>query len=51
LYIQEDEIWPERFDRIYCFTTIRTLRNYLDIRIIGQHLANHFASEWFIVDD
>src|SRR5215213_11371455 len=30
LNVQEDKVRPERLDRINCFTTIRTLRNYLD---------------------
>src|SRR5215213_3147716 len=51
LNVQEDEVRPERLDRIYCFTTIRTFSHYLDFRILGQHLANHLAGEWFIVDD
>jgi hypothetical protein len=51
LNIQEDEVRPLRLDRVNCFTTIHTLRNYLDFRILGQHLANHIASEWFVIDD
>src|ERR1700752_151489 len=51
LYIQKDKIGLERFDRIHRFTTIGTLRDYLVVGIIEKHLANHLASEWFIVDD
>src|ERR1043165_4002892 len=51
LNVQENDVGLVRLDRLYCLTTIRTLRNYIDVRIIFQHLANHFASEWFIVDD
>src|SRR4026209_354776 len=51
LNVQKDEVRPERLDRINSFTTIRTLRNYLDVRILSQHFANHLASARFIVDD
>src|ERR1044072_5603404 len=51
LNVEKDKVRLKRLDRVNCFTTIRTLRYYLDFRIPGQHLANHFASEWFIVDD
>src|SRR6185369_15523084 len=51
LNIEKDEVGLQRLDRIYGLTTIRTLPDNLDFRIISQHLANHFASERFIVDD
>src|SRR6185369_12718314 len=51
LYVQKDKVGLQRLDRVYCFTTIRTLSDNLDLRIISQHLANHLASERFIVDD
>src|ERR1043165_133381 len=51
LYIQKDEVGLQGLDRVYCFTTIRALRDTLDVRIISKHLANHLTSERFIVDD
>src|SRR5262245_13128464 len=51
LYVQKDEVGLQRLDRFYCFTTIHTLRNNLDFRLTFQHLANHLASKWFVVDD
>src|SRR5690242_19362996 len=51
LDIQKDEVGLQGLDRVYCFTTIRALRDNLDVRIISKHLANHLTSERFIVDD
>src|SRR5678815_5699638 len=51
LYIQKDEVWIMFLNRINCLSSISRFRNYFNLRMVFEHLANSIACEWFIVNN